>query len=83
MTVGSPVTVKLQCPTEHEQWLQNLERRIKELERMVHRPQGFIDTTAIERDLADLRKKVGYLEEDLRKHKFLETYHQPTWTTRR
>ena len=80
LTVGSPVTVKLQCPTEHEQWLENLERRLRNAEREY--PKIIDRLTDLKHDNADLRKKVGYLEEDIRKQKFLRTYHQPVWSQR-
>jgi hypothetical protein len=44
LTVGSPVTVKLQCPDKIEDRLANLER-----------------------DLRDLRRKIGYMHDDLHK----------------
>ena len=105
MTVGSPVTVKLQCPDQIEDRLDKLQKqhladrwtdskRITELEEIIDPLQRGVKWVSrenlklkhriidLEHDNADLRKKIGYLEEDLHKKKFLEVYHQPVWTKR-
>lgn len=112
LTVGSPVTVKLQCPDQIEQRLNKLEARnllasrlrldrITKLENKIEELRETIEplqrgvkwvsgenlklkrrVVSLEHDNADLRKKIGYLEQDLHKKKFLEVYHQPVWTNR-
>ena len=105
LTVGSPVTVKLQCPDQIEDRLDKLQKqhladrwtdskRITELEEIIDPLQRGVKWVSrenlklkhriidLEHDNADLRKKIGYLEEDLHKKKFLEVYHQPVWTKR-
>ena len=81
LTVGSPVMVKLQCPDHIKEAITELSRLTLKGQRQIKELRETIASQQL--DLHDLRRKVGYLEEDLRKKNFLQTYHQPAWTTRR
>ncbi len=82
LTVGSRVTLKLQCPDDLDNRLDKLLKMHLAADWRQHKEiEELRETIAnLERDVKDLRKKLGYMHDDLHKKKFLETYHPPVWT---
>ena len=80
-------TIRPACESDVRE-LMKMIRELAQFETLEHELEAHknksyhINIHEIQRDLADLRKKVGYLEEDIRKQKFLRTYHHPVWSQR-